>query len=216
MDKDMKKFIDTLPEKQRTHNVYHIQTFDLDNNLIDTKYGVNLMTNYGFDREIVANTTLSSNNFGLVIGTSNSSPEYTDVNLNERVPNSIAFPETFYTSRSTAIDVQRYNYFDTSSGKLIGRRLTGSAIIDYNYDWLTEPINIYEFGECMIKNSSTGEPQPDSLCTHALVYDENHHSSYFTKRPNERVVVYIYRTFVVSPTTYGERVYTYSSIQYSV
>ena len=199
MDKDMKQFIDTLPRELKTHNTYCIQTFDRDDNLVDTKYGVNLMTNYGFEREM--DNISGDTSVGIVIGTGSSTPAYDDTDLDEIVPDSIAFPETFYTTLSTAIDVNRTNTWDPSVG-LIGRRLTGSAIIDYNYEWLTEPVNIYEFGECQYKNNPNPyTPIPGTLRTHALIYDENHQRSYFTKKPNERIVIYVYRTMVLRPST---------------
>ena len=77
---DVKEFIKKLPQDNRS-NVYHIQTFDLDNNLIDTKYGVNLMTTVGIEDGYIKNN--DSKYF--VFGTSGTTPTKYDDRLGSRI-----------------------------------------------------------------------------------------------------------------------------------
>ena len=48
MSDDLDKFIAGLPKSKQGSNVYDIICYDKDGNITDHKYGVNVMTNYGF------------------------------------------------------------------------------------------------------------------------------------------------------------------------
>lgn len=191
MNNDMKEFIHTLPKELVSHNVYYIQTFDMNDNLIDTKYGVNVMTNSGYNTEIKNNSDMRNSTY-VFIGTGNQ-VSVLDTDMSSPIEGSTGFIETVYTSRDT--NAERLNIFDSDRNILVGRRLTGRCTINYNYEWLTTDIHVSEFGEGSL-NSTTGKPT--FLYSHALVYDEHHSPSYFVKRPNERVIISIYRTYTVN------------------
>ena len=99
MNNDMKEFIHTLPKELVSHNVYYIQTFDMNDNLIDTKYGVNVMTNSGYNTEIKNNSDIRNSTY-VFIGTGNQ-VSVLDTDMSSPIEGSTGFIETVYTSKHT-------------------------------------------------------------------------------------------------------------------
>ena len=189
VSKELDQFIKTLPQEKRGSNVYEIVCEDMDGNITERKFGVNVMTNSGFSFEFINNSYDYESERKVFIGTGTGIPAITDTQLFQIVPNSIPFLESVTDSGSNVYD----NTYDSVSGMIIGRRKTGSITMDYNYSWASDNINITEFGEAFGGNVSSY-----TLHTHCLIYDENHQPSYFTKRINEKVTISIYRSQCIS------------------
>ena len=189
VSKELDQFIKTLPQEKRGSNVYEIVCEDMDGNITERKFGVNVMTNSGFSFEFRNNEYDWDGERKVFIGTGTGIPAITDTQLFQIVPNSIPFLESVTDPGSNIYD----NTYDSTSGMIIGRRKTGSITMDYNYSWASDNINITEFGETFGGNVSSY-----TLHTHCLIYDENHQPSYFTKRINEKVTISIYRSQCIS------------------
>lgn len=189
VSKELDHFIKTLPQEKRGSNVYEIICEDMDGNITERKFGVNVMTNSGFAFEFRDNSYEYDSERKIFIGTGTGTPAITDTQLFQIVPNSIPFYEAVTDARSNIYD----NTYDSVSGMIIGRRKTGTITMDYNYSWATDNINITEFGEAF-----GGDIYSYTLHTHCLIYDENHQPSYFTKRINEKVTISIYRSQCIS------------------
>lgn len=189
VSKELDHFIKTLPQEKRGSNVYEIVCEDMDGNITERKFGVNVMTDTGFLFEFRNNSYEYESERYIFIGTGSGIPAITDTQLFQIVPNSIPFLESVTDARSNLYD----NTYDSTTGMIIGRRKTGSITMDYNYSWASDNINITEFGEAFGGNVSSY-----TLHTHCLIYDENHQPSYFTKRINEKVTISIYRSQCIS------------------
>lgn len=189
VSKELDHFIKTLPQEKRGSNVYEIVCEDMDGNITERKFGVNVMTDAGFLFEFRNNSYDYESGRYIFIGTGSGIPAITDTQLFQIVPNSIPFLESVTDARSNLYD----NTYDSTTGMIIGRRKTGSITMDYNYSWASDNINITEFGEAY-----TGSVSSYTLHTHCLIYDENHQPSYFTKRINEKVTISIYRSQCIS------------------
>ena len=180
---ELEHFIKTLPPEKKSSNVYEIVCEDMDGNITERKFGVNVMTNTGFSNEFSHNYNIYYP--GIFIGTGSGIPSITDTHLFQIVPNSIRFDETVTDAGENVYD----NTYDSVTHMITGRRRTGRITMDYNYSWASDNINITEFGE-----ANGGSVSDYSLYTHCLIYDENHQPSYFTKRINEKVTIDIYRS----------------------
>ena len=180
---ELEQFIKTLPSDKKASNVYEIICEDMDGNITERKFGVNVMTDTGFYNEYRYNYNIY--NIGIFIGTGSGTPSVTDTRLFQIVPNSIRFGEELTEAGEYIYD----NTYDSSTHMIIGRRRTGRITMDYNYSWAPNDINITEFGE-----ASGGSVSDYTLFTHCLIYDQSHQPSYFTKRINEKVTIDIYRS----------------------
>lgn len=180
---ELEQFIKTLPSEKKASNVYEIVCEDMDGNITERKFGVNVMTNNGLYNEYRRDEYV--NDQGIWIGNGTGTPSTTDTKLFQVIPNSIRFGEELTGAAEYLYD----NTYDPVTHMIIGRRRTGRITMDYNYSWASDNINITEFGE-----SWGGSISDYILHTHCLIYDENHQPSYFTKRINEKVTIDIYRS----------------------
>lgn len=188
----LKEFMMNLPPEKRGGNLYMIETFDMDDNLVETNFGVNVLTNTGFE-----NCYKNTYNYSLSVafGNGTGTPAITDTKLFSILPNhpcyvdnvGPTFPETAQNSAYNAV-------YDPATNSLIGRKLTGTVTMDYNYSWLTEDTVITEFGEYY-----QSERVADyTLRTHSLVYNAAGEVSSFTKRLNEKVVISIFKGSIIN------------------
>lgn len=186
--KSMMEFINNIPHKKLEHNLYFIQCEDRDGNITEEKFGINLMTDYGFASKFRNQKT---NGTRFVMGTGTGVPSYTDTRMFEEI---ISDDEIDVTTA----DVQYSSYFDKETNMIIGRKRTGSVVLDYNYSWLKSDVNITEFGEYDGYNYSE---RYSTLLTHAMVYDKYGNLSYFTKRMNEKTTINIFKTCCIKSDT---------------
>ena len=205
MSSELIDFINTLPKNKQSSTVYEIICEDRNGNIVERKFGVNTLTNLGF--EIQYTNTGNWNTAYVIIGTGSGIPSPTDTDLFNRLRiTPPALPETIYAGTDNAVSC----VFDSETGNIIGRRKTGQFVIDYNYDEIETNVNITEFGECgsnqtdinqlngNVDVNRNGDWSNLHLTSHALVYDENHDPSYFTKRINEKVTVSVYRAAIIN------------------
>lgn len=204
--KELMSFIERLPENKKSDNVYEIICQDKDGNITDRKFGLNIYTNKGFNADIVNNNNNTGeyvNYYGIsmVFGRGTGVLSADDVDLFDRITE---FGEPrctihYISSREAAYCAtcnEYINIYDANKDAIIGRRLSETVVLDYNYNGIEENINITEFGEYGRYGDSidwTNKP----MRTHCLVYDDNFDPSYFTKRINEKVTIKVYRACII-------------------
>ncbi len=215
MSPELESFIRTLPKDKRASNVYDILVEDKDGNIVDHKFGVNVMvdghtSSNGFLHEWVNNSFY--NQAYVIIGTGTGIPQYTDNDLFNRLPTTpFCLTETIYGDGNGTQSC----IFDHETGNIIGRRRTGQFVIDYNYPGIDANVNITEFAE-----GASHQQDPTQIVgidavgntdwnhfhmnTHCLVYDEHHDPSYFIKRIDQKVTVTIYRANYINASVLND------------
>ena len=210
MTDSLKKFINGLPPEHRKSNVYHIICQDKDGNITDEKFGLNILTNSGFNLEIRrVNSTGVSGYKAFFVGNGTGTPTvsndqlFAPIGMNAKGNRVGVFSYAVDSSDPNAGDehlvtYDLHNTYDTETNMLIGRRLCEQVTLEYNYSWWDTDIDITEFGVGYFMGypESWWDPLTHEyhLNTHCLVYDENHDPSYFTKHLNEQITINMYRT----------------------
>lgn len=189
--KSMMEFMNNIPHKKLEHNLYFIQCEDRDGNITEEKFGINLMTDYGFTRKFKNYRTDSSY---FIMGTGTGVPAHTDKEMFEEIISDTYIPVS-------SMNEQYPSYFNKETNMIIGRKLTGTVTLDYNYSWLTSDVNITEFGEYVGGYNNSFAERKLTLLTHAMVYDKDGNLSYFTKRMNEKTTIYIFKTCCINSET---------------
>ena len=193
------QFMNNMSKKRvGISNVYVFTSVDKDGNIVDEKYGMNLMTNSGFS-EIYTNgvsfnaRSTSGNTVQLYVGTGVGETPYStsDTDLESIAFNGLA--ATFTTTNDTFVKVdgtaKAYNYpIYFSKGEhdgegfitLISRFLV--AYYDYNISNFPGEYYISEYG---IKHNNI-------LWTHSRIYDVNGDPASIRKTSNERLYITVY------------------------
>ena len=162
-------------------SLYLCESVDMDGNVIDTKIGVNLLTNYGLSDHFV-NGNIRQDAMKIWLGSGQSAPDPTASTLQTYISNLgegsgytqyySGYPRTYDPQTqmfSCRMKVTR-NYWDYTAG--------GNS----EYE-------IWEIG--------VGRTQTE-LRTHALIYDEHGIQTCIVKRPNTRLYVTVFWTGSVS------------------
>ena len=171
------------------NNIYHIVCEDMDGNVTDEKFGVNVITNKGL--EVLGLHTFNSSNFMRIwLGTdtgsiSPSSDTMTKVfdsrcpanGVNEQLQLGSTYPVNVYDSVSDV--VRSYIGF-------------AYAIFDYDYENIENDVDIYEIGLNSSTSRTSVDPSNDRLVTHSKIYDNTGTQTYFTKHIHEKVTVTMY------------------------
>ena len=163
---------------QSISNLYVIQRVDRDGNVLDEKYGMNLVTDYGI-------TTFFANIY-------NYFPQY--LYVGQGGGGSVTFDTTsntlitpLSTNAATVSDAYRYYnfpiYYDRSTGLVTTVCQFLVCYLDYDFDGWYQDMSIYEYGIGSAYNQ---------LWTHSWVYDNFGGLGVITKRPNERLVFTVY------------------------
>lgn len=193
------KFIDSWNTKNpnrtsaNNHNLYLFQTIDMDGNVTNEAYGMNLMTKTWFEN-IYAKGTYPSNP-GIFIGSSDVDPALSDTALGSAII-------TTKTIDSNT-NVTKYGMIYDSTTKICSQRVrVYVGYYDYNISGITSDVEIKEVGY---------GPAYNNLITHALVYDADGNKSSITKHLNERLMITMYWSICFKPdwikTQYDKGVY---------
>ena len=183
------KIHDIMNKTGGVHNVYHIETVDKKGNVVDEKFGVNLVTNLGtnqflqyrgFGWQYVSSATV--NNFFLFVGTGTTPPVETDTALESAALGRPVDRTWYYNDESSFYPAV---YDPTTHMMSITMKLV-RCYWDYNISGVTDTTRITEIG---IGTSVTG------LATRSLVYDAEGNLSYIDKHINERLYITAYLTF---------------------
>lgn len=207
------KFIDNYDEKHpnecsaRYRNMYELKTVDMDGNVVDTQYALNLMTDYGFQgayKYHEQDRWTESTARRIWIGDSTEYPKYDNKSLYSPITNSEPQGVTSNYNLDHC-EGMRYNKTD----KICSMTRKGSnCYYDYNIldttgNTITEDKYIREIGVGQDKNS---------LVMHAKVYNEAGEASAIIKRPNQRLYITSYYTTTMDPKiiqdNYDNGIYT--------
>lgn len=184
-----KQFMDNFAGKhQGISNVYVFTSVDKDGNIVDEKYGMNLMTRQGFS-EIYANGVAfgarddSGNTVKLYVGTGVGETPYAVTDTELELP---AFGGLAATNSDTSKAYNYPMYFSKGENDgegfitLISRFVI--AYYDYNISNYPGEYNLTEYG---IKHNNT-------LWTHSKIYDMRGNPAAITKSSNERLYITVY------------------------
>lgn len=183
------KFVDNFAKKkQGVSNVYVFTSVDRNGNIVDEKYGMNLMTNAGF-REIYANGVgfgardTDGNTVRLYVGTGVSETPYTTSDTNLEIP---AFGGLAATNVTTdkAYDYPMYFSKGENDGEGFITLISRFVVAKYPYNISNFPgeYNLTEYG---IKHNST-------LWTHSRIFDMQGHPASITKDSNIELYITVY------------------------
>lgn len=188
---ELKDFCKRYDEKREdgcapagAHNLYLVQSIDRDGNIVDTKYGMNLMTDFGFNFRTTAGNNNRMYNLRLYIGTGTKVPEFTDTTLDNR----LATPRAQITTSVTICPMK----FDPLTGVIYQSMYVGEFTYDYNISGINEDKQITEIGLTF-----SGFPDYDSqdynrICTRTLIYDDQGQPSYIEKKLDQKLTIKVY------------------------
>lgn len=183
----LSKFFDKLPYDKKGSNLYTIETFDINDNLIDTKFGINVITNSGFNKFYHTDDHRKTEYINVVFGNGNGTPAITDTKLFSILPNHpMGSTNGFKETEDVSYIMAEY---DPVTNYIYGRLKVATVTLDYNIPNWDDDITITEFGECGRDTTLSNYV----LWTHSLVYDSNGNISSFEKKPNEKNVITIYK-----------------------
>lgn len=176
------KFMDKMNFKTgHVSNVYVAKTYTSDGKCIDEKYGMNLLTDYGFQQYFgVDGTPTFPKN--LYVGEGTSSFDKTS-----HVMTSVLFSGLSATDKEQPIDYEYPLYFSPGDQSDNGRI---TAIMKYmvceyseNISGVTSPVAITEYG--------IGDNW-NELWTHSFVYDSQGDRASITKSPGTKLSIEVY------------------------
>ena len=163
-------------------NLYVIQAIDRDGNIVDEKYGMNLLTNYGMNQYFVQNQSFPTK---LYIGNGSGSFNHT----------SNALVNALTTKESTLLSATKSYaypvYYDPIEGLVTTVMKYMEVYFGYTVDGITGPVDISEYGIGTAYNQ---------LFTHSWVYNSAGQKDSVRKDLNTRldITVYMCMTFSTS------------------
>lgn len=165
------------------HNLYILRTTDMAGNVTGEAYGMNLMTNYGFDCAYSYGGNNSYSSLHLFIGEGTNTPSFENKALFQ--------PIVTYSSTDTNINMTYYGItYDKENDTVSLRARMYEGYFDYNLTDITEEKTITEIGY---------GPSYNNLWTHAQVFDADGNLGGIVKRPNERLTITMFWSLKFKP-----------------
>ena len=193
----IQNFLKNNPDKKH-ESLYLCESVDMDGNVIDTKIGVNLLTNYGL-KDHFADGNQRESSMYIYLGSGQTAPDPASSSL------------TSYISQlgRGSGHTQYYTYnpieYDSNSQTLS----TQMKLVQEYWDYTSGSNAEYEIWEIGIGHDQS------ALRTHALIYDEHGQQTCIVKRPNTRLYITVWWTSSVSiaqiPDLYNEGKYCFVS-----
>ena len=190
----LKTFCDNYKKKYgkeaSLHNLYLLQTTDMNGNITGEAYGINLMTNLGF-QNFTNNKSLDLLNCKMYIGSGDVEPTLTDTTLTSAITSVGSTRVSGMTFGSGEI-IQYPSSYDSTTGIYSKKWKVYIGYFDYNITDITEDQNIREVG---FGSSVT------NIYTHALVYDINadNITTPIVKKINERLTITMFWSMMFKP-----------------
>lgn len=167
-------------------NIYVFTVKDKDENIIDTRFGINVVCKAGFNDYIPLKY-----NYYLMIG--DGSPTLS--------PNDTTMAHTLGIVNGESIS-NKFEpvYYDSDAGLIIERHNVAKYILDYTF--LDSDFDITEFGVRSTNNENNGV-----LITHGIILDNEGRPSHITKRLYEKLEVSMFFLYAISPDVYDRMRY---------
>ena len=159
-------------------NIYVVQKVDAEGNVIDEKYGHNLMTDYGANQFFVNGTDFPTNFY---IGNGSSAFNISMKAMISPITTSAAITNS--SPATTTIDYAYPLYYDSYTGWITTICRKQICYFDYNIADIGSTITISEYGIGSDVNN---------LWTHSWVYDNLGQRTTITKKVNERLIIHVY------------------------
>jgi hypothetical protein len=164
-------------------NIYVFETTDLDGNITDIKYGMNLMTNTGFNAIYKTGSSFAlSDSVHLYLGNGVSNFDKTTSRMESPIFGGLAATNS-NTSKDYAYPIM-YSRGQTSDTGLI-TLISRFGIVYYDY-------NIANYDTDTLVSEYGIGPGYNTLWTHSHIYNDRGEKSQITKKKNERLTIYIY------------------------
>lgn len=180
----MREFYENVKHKFKygLHNLYELTSVDMDGNVTDRKFGINVLTDSGFEKLYTAKSYHVT--YDVKLGDGTGIPSVTDTNL---------FHQTL-TAGGTRTGTGSYNrpehyttgakeiLYDSTTGIISGLYCFDSWMWDYNYSDINNPVPVTEIGIFF----------DNVMAVHSLVYDKQGSPASITKNPNQRLYLKVY------------------------
>lgn len=167
------------------HNIYHIVAEDLDGNVVDEHFGVNIMTDWAFARK----HDQSSSGYGYINYMYLGDGEWEG----ELDPASTSMVHLIGNTSATMTDTNFTHAYTRwhpeKESNLVRYRL---CIGYFDYTVWSEDHTVTEIGLCFRDNSST-----TALAFHAAIYDSEGQKSSFVKKVNQKLTITVYCRIMV-------------------
>lgn len=224
MDKYMREFYENVKHKFKygAHNLYELTSVDMDGNVVDRKFGINVLTNHGFSRYYMINTT--HDYYDIRLGDGSGVPSVTDTDFFHQTltAGGIRTGNSGENRPKSGTTGPKEILYDSSTGIISGVYCFDSWYWEYNYSGINNPVPVTEIGIFLAS----------AMAVHSLVYDKYGNLGSITKNPNQRLFLKVYYIDNIDETliqnAYSNGIYfminpsvmiptdTYSSIEYSL
>lgn len=190
------KFVDNM---KGTHpgisNLYVFTSIDKDGNVVDEKYGMNLITNYGFQRLYTDNsaTSFDGGSLNLYVGTGGSTavPAKTDTTLFNVAFNGTAATKTGSSGGKSTSTAKAYNYpIYFSRSETAGHGII-TLISRFMIAYYPAAISGYEGMTIRLDEYGLGTAY-NALFTHSRIYDQNGTPTYMEKKDAHELWITVY------------------------
>ena len=180
----IQNFLKNNPDKKH-ESLYLCESVDMDGNVIDTKIGVNLLTNYGLKDHFVNGHAYNNERDPLYtyLGSGKTGP------IDPTSSKLITYISALGVGTIADIYYTKYPYEYDSNTQIWSVKM---KIIKAYWNYTSGSNNEYEIWEIGIGKSQT------TLRTHAFIYDEYGQQTCIVKRPNTRLYITTYWTASVS------------------
>lgn len=180
----IQNFVSNMKDKRPgISNIYVFETTDSDGNVTDVKYGMNLMTNSGFNAIYKSGSTFAlSDSVKLYVGEGVSNFDKSTSYMETPLFGGLAATNS-NTNKDYAYPIMYFRGTEPN---------TGIITLISRFGIVTYPTNISNYDtDTMISEYGIGTGY-NALWTHSHIYDATGSKSHITKKTNETMTIYIY------------------------
>lgn len=192
-------------------NIYVCQSVDMDGNIVDTKYGANIVTDFGL-KDMMVSGRYEITSFYMCLGSGDADPSYGpsdshSLNMYISALDSKARDEWWYIANP---DHKSFSVFEYDPVTKV--QSTSQPVTRHMWEYTDGNNQLYTIREIGMFYSNQSV---DKLSMHALIYDSQGQKSYIEKKPNTRLFITFYVTYGTSfadvPVLYDQGVYVYAN-----
>lgn len=163
-------------------SIYVFTSVDKEGNLVDEKYGMNLMTDYGFKRIYQQNDKFDASSVRLYVGSGDGEIKTSDTTLFEQAFGGLAATNS---NTSKAYNYPIYYNKGEHEGEGLITLISRFLVAYYPYNVTGYP------GEIYLSEYGLGT-SPSALWTHSHIYDVKGDKTSILKKPEEELYITVY------------------------